>query len=132
VIAAASQLDLWYQRHPGYGNRGSRTADYLRMLSGYKVHVATASKYGFALRKIIESVACGATPITDLPWYDELPLIDSGIVRVHGDITVEELAQVIDRAEEDWCTVDRRALAACARVRYDYRAEGARLDALLD
>src|SRR5262249_40475514 len=64
----AGRLGLDMIQHPGYGNQGSDTPRYLTRLAGYKVHLATASRWGYALRKIIESVACGVTPITNLPF----------------------------------------------------------------
>ena len=68
--------------HPGYGNPGSQVETYVKALREYRVHLATASKYGFALRKIIESVAIGCTPVTNLPTYDVLPEIDGALKRI--------------------------------------------------
>jgi hypothetical protein len=85
VIRDALDLGVDVLRHPGYGNQGPRTPEYMRHLAGYKVHVATASMYGFALRKIIESVAMGCTVVTDLPAYDVLPEIDGALVQGPAD-----------------------------------------------
>lgn len=113
--------------HPGYGNRGARTPDYCRTLAGYKVSIATASMYGFALRKIIEAVAVGCTVITDLPALDVLPEIDGALVRVKPTIGTAEIAGVIAEAVTAWDPLERAAWAARARAFYDYRAIGRRL-----
>jgi hypothetical protein len=93
--------------------------------------VATASRYGFALRKIVESVAMGATPITDLPAYDVLPEIDQALVRISPVATLAELKEAIDTAERAW-NLDRALyFAESARHFYDYRKIGKRLDRLI-
>lgn len=113
--------------HPGYSNKGARTPAYCRLLGGYKVSIATASMYGFALRKIIEGVAVGCTVITDLPAYDVLPAIDGALVRVPATINPPELASVIAAAVLSWDPLERALWAARARLFYDYRALGRRL-----
>jgi hypothetical protein len=113
--------------HPGYGNRGCCTDAYLALLNGYRVHVATASRYGFALRKIIESVAMGCIPVTDLPHYDQLPVIDEALVRVPPNCSIGTLKAAIDLAESIWSPGRAEALAKKAREYYDWRAMGNRL-----
>jgi hypothetical protein len=117
--------------HPGYGNRGARTPAYCRTIAGYKVAIATASMYGFALRKIIEAVAVGCTVITDLPAADVLPEIDGALVRVKPTIGSPELAGVIVDAVQAWDPLTSAAWAARARAFYDYRAIGRRLSTAL-
>jgi hypothetical protein len=131
VFEGAAALGIDGQGHPGYGNKGCDTARYLRQLAGYKVHVATASRFGFALRKIIESVALGCTPVTDLPAFDVLPEIDEVLVRVPSRISIDDLRGVIDEAERSWDLERALALSAKACAYYDYRVMGARLDAAL-
>lgn len=131
VIRDAKQLGIAVLKHPGYGNRGSQTKAYLRTLAGYRVHVATASAYGFALRKIIESVAMGCTVVTDLPAYDVLPHIDGALVRVRPEIGTAELKTVVDVAIGDWDYAERTAWANRARAFYDHVAIGQRLDRVL-
>lgn len=131
AVRDAQMLGLDVLRHPGYGNLGARTSAYLRHLAGYKVHVATASMYGFALRKIIESVAVGCTVVTDLPAYDVLPEIDGALVRVKPTINPDELQRVIRDATAAWRLDERLAWAEKARAFYDYRAIGAYLDRAL-
>ena len=131
VVANARRLGLAVLKHPGYGNKGSAVRTYLEQLACYKVHVATASAYGFALRKIIESVAMGCTVVTDLPAYDVLPEIDGALIRVSRDLPAEHLRQVIADAASQWHSDERMAWAMKARAFYDYRAMGARLAARL-
>lgn len=136
------RLFQWIKKHPnrglrafghvGYGNRGCHTPAYLRLLAGYRVHVATASQYGFALRKIIESVAVGATPITNLPAYDVLPEIDGALVRVGADASVAEILEAVARADTAWDLDERLAWAKRAWVWYDWRAVGVRLSVAFD
>jgi len=120
-------LGLDVLRHPGYGNRGAVTPAYCRELARYRVSVATASMYGFALRKIIEAVAVGCTVITDLPAYDVLPEIDAALIRVPSTINPPDFAAVIRAAVEAWDPITAAAWAAKARSFYDYRAIGRRL-----
>lgn len=128
VVRDARQLGVAVFKHPGYGNKGSRVRDYLEQLANFKVHVATASAYGFALRKIIESVAMGCTVVTDLPAYDVLPEIDEVLIRVSPTVTTPELRDVIAQALRDWTLEDRMRWAARARAFYDYQAMGVRLN----
>ena len=132
VFTHAIQLGVHVLKHPGYGNRGARTPGYLETLGRYRVHVATASEYGFALRKIIESVAMGCTPVTDLPASDVLPGIDAALVRVRPTIGVAELRDVINAARADWRLEERQHYATIARQEFDYRALGFRLDAAIE
>jgi hypothetical protein len=127
VVREARALGVTVLKHPGYGNKGSRVRDYLQQLAGFKVHVATASAYGFALRKIIESVAMGCTVVTDLPAYDVLPEIDGALVRVDPDIPIGRLRTVIAQTVQAWSFDERMAWAARARAFYDSEAMGARL-----
>lgn len=113
--------------HPGYGNIGHRSSQYLETLSKYRVHVATASEYGFALRKIIESVAVGCTPVTNLPEYDRLPEIDEALIRISNDPTVGEIKAAVDRGVNEW-DLDRAVhFARKAWDFYDWRIRGAAL-----
>jgi hypothetical protein len=118
--------------HPGYHNRGAHTPEYLRLLAGYRVHVATASRYGFALRKIIESVAVCATPVTNLPAFDVLPEIDGALVRVSDDASLDDVAAVIAAADGAWDLEERLAWAEKAWRFYDWRGAGLRLAAALE
>jgi hypothetical protein len=115
-------------RHPGYQNdRGPATPYYLRFLNHHKVSFATASSYGFALRKIIEGVACGCTVVTDLPSFDVLPEIDRALIRIKPTISDLELTLVLQEAAETWEEEGRRKWAEKAIAYYDYRVAGCRL-----
>jgi hypothetical protein len=131
IIRDAALLGVDVLPHPGYGNRGPATPQYLRTLAGYQVSIATASQYGFALRKIIEGVACGCTVITDLPAYDVLPEINAALVRVSPTITTRELQRVVREATANWVLEERRYWAQRAQDFYDHIAIGARLDQAL-
>lgn len=127
VADNAALVGVHHQKHPGYGNIGSQSNGYLSTLSNFKVHVATASQYGFSLRKIIESVAVGCTPVTNLPLYDQLPEIDEALVRIPKDPSLGEIKEAIDRAEAEW-TLDRAMhFAQKAWNFYDWRVRGAAL-----
>lgn len=125
----AAELGLDTRKHPGYGNAGTDTPRYLEALSGYKVHLATASQWGCAFRKIIESVCCGCTVITNLPESDRLPVIDDALVRISSAIDLPELRDVIADTVAKWKAKDRIELAVEALSFYDYRAAGRRLAA---
>jgi hypothetical protein len=126
VFAAAHEIGVDWMRHPGYGNQGTQTPEYLKILSQYKVHVATASRYHFALRKIIESVACGCTPITNLPAWDKLPAIDGALSRISDDASVEEIRVAVDAAEKAWDPAAAKFWAAKALNYYDWHSAGQR------
>lgn len=118
---------LIWLRHPGYGAGGCDTPSYLSVISNFKVHLATSSAYGFSLRKIIESVACGCTPVTDLPKYDVLPEIDRALVRVKPTISDADLKTVMKEAVLNWDEGGRRLWAQKAKDYYNYQAVGQRL-----
>ena len=117
----AMKLGLEMMAHPGYHDKHCHTASYVRKLANYKYHVATASIYKFSLRKIIESVAVGTIPITNLPVSDNLPFIDSALVRIDESQTLLELARAL---QTPWVSDERRGLAELCWRHYDYRAMG--------
>lgn len=136
----ASLLGLDVVKHPGYGNAGQDTPNYLRRLLGYKVHLATSSRWGCAFRKIIESVACGLTPVTNLPAADILPEIDGALVRIPSALAAQfqenkrppqsallELKEIIRYAVARWNLDERMVYAQRALHYYDWKEAGARL-----
>lgn len=128
VAQQAERFKMAWLRHPGYQNdRGPATPHYLRFLNHYKVSFATASSYGFALRKIIEGVACGCTVVTDLPAFDVLPEIDRALIRVKPTISDTDLQLVFEEAVESWHEDGRRKWAEKALAYYDYKMAGIRL-----
>lgn len=128
VVRNAEMLGLDVQPHPGWNNHGCRVPEYLDLLTHYKVHVATATRYGHALRKIIESVCCGCTVVTNLPWYDELPIIDDWLVRVPEEAGVKEVLDAVNKAETAWRKDIALVRAAAASEYYDFKADAARLN----
>lgn len=118
-------------RHPGYNNAGWKTPSYIETIARYKVSIATASSFGFALRKIIEAVAVGAVPVTDLPEWDCLPEIDGALVRVPSDITTPELRNIVNEHIAKWNFDERFQWAKRAWRFYDWQAIGNRLDSMI-
>lgn len=113
--------------HPGYHAGGSCTADYLQTLSRFKVSICTASRFGYALRKIIESTAAGCVVVTDLPTKDQLPEIESNLVRVPPDISIPALSELLGWLLDKYDPDRQEALAKAACDWYDYRVEGRRI-----
>jgi hypothetical protein len=128
-IAASVQLlpDVEVMRHPGYGRDGCKTGEYLRRLNLYKVAICTASKYGFALRKIIEASACGCRVITDLPADEVLPCLDENLIRVRPDVGIDELGSIINYACRTYDDEFQQEVADAAKYFYDYRRQGRQL-----
>ena len=118
--------------HPGYHSSGSHTPAYLKELSKYKVAICTASKFGYALRKIIEAACCGCRVITDLPVDEVMPGIDEHLVRVHPEIPLPELSKLIQKLCEEWDPYTQEHRAKEAASYYDYRVEGVRLAAEIE
>lgn len=113
--------------HPGYHRDGCHTPAYLQTLAQYRVSICTASVYGYALRKIVESVACGCVVVTNLPTDDPLPEIDAALVRVPTDAPAHAVADLVRQECARYDPERARHFASMALARYDYRAEGARL-----
>lgn len=122
--------DLLY--HPGYHRNGSATPDFLKTLSRYRVSICTASKYGYTLRKLTESTACGCVVITDLPVDDPLPEIDGNLIRVPSSISAEELAPIIQEAIDRYDPVRQEHFANKALRRYNHLYETGRLAAEIE
>lgn len=114
-------------RHPGYHRRGCNTPEYLNTLCKYKVSICTSSKYGYLLRKIIESVACGCVVITDLPEDEVVPEIDGQLVRVRPDTSTQEIASLVAFSINTYDHETQARLALKAINRFDYRIECRRL-----
>lgn len=109
--------------HPGYHNKGSNTPSFLQLLSKYKVAICTCSMYGYALRKIIESVACGCVVITNLPSDEYLPDIDNALVRIPSDISIDDLSKIVLTQIREYDKEKQRHYAELCKVRYDFRFE---------
>lgn len=117
--------------HPGYNALGSHTPQFLRDLAKFKVSICTSSIYGYALRKIIESVACGCAVVTDLPVDDVLPEIDEALVRISPDTRPQDVFQLCRELEHSYDADYREHFARKAIEFYDWRASGCRqIDAI--
>ncbi|GIW60106.1 MAG: hypothetical protein KatS3mg087_1172 [Patescibacteria group bacterium] len=113
--------------HPGYGNTHCYTASFLQLLSRYKVSICTASKYGYLLRKIIESTAAGCVVISDLPADDIVPEIDSNIYRVSPDTSTKEILELALALCNDYDYDKQNYFACLCKHRFNYKMEGTRL-----
>lgn len=113
--------------HPGYGRDRCHTPNYIDCLSRYRVAVCTSSRYGYALRKIIEATAAGCVVVTDLPTDEVLPEIDGNLVRVADDINPRELDDMIGDHAARWDTERQREYSRRAVQYYGYPAVGRRL-----
>lgn len=129
LVAGLSRMTMQvtHLKHPGYHRNGCVTPLYLKMLSEYRVAICTSSIYGYALRKIIEATACGCRVITDLPSDEFLPVIDSNLMRVRTDASVEEVRAYVESAIVNYDADCQHDLAEKAKDWYDYRAMGIRL-----
>jgi len=129
ITQEAEYFGVDTMRHPGYSNNRCHTYDYLETISQYKVSVVTCSSYNFALRKIIEAVAVGAVPITNLPGFDALPGIDGALVRFNNKTKKRELKELIEYHVENYEEASRMEWAQICKKHYDYRYIGKKLDA---
>lgn len=127
----AKALGLDVMPHPGYRNTERHTPRYLAAIAGYKVHVCTTSRVRVALRKIVESVAVGCIPVTDLPAEEAVPGIDGALVRVPGGASIAEWGEAIRRAADSWDPDVALKHAAEAWAQHDWRVAGERLDRAL-
>lgn len=124
AFSRARRIGLATWQHPGYRDRQCHSQEYLKMLSGYKVHLATASIYGFALHKIIESVAVGCVAVTNLPDFDVLPEIDDALIRISNNQTPESLRLLIEGTVEMYNAEERKQWALRCLDFYDWRVRG--------
>ena len=116
-----------YLSHPGYHRHGSQTPGFLKDLTNYKVAICTASRYGYALRKIIEATAAGCIVVTNLPEDEILPKIDGNLVRVDSSISLQSLNDVLRSLCNDYIPEEQEYYALRAQEYYDFRVAGERL-----
>jgi hypothetical protein len=129
VRAAQHLYNTTVLPHPGYHRAGCATPGYLQTLAKYRVAICTASRYGYALRKLIEATAAGCVVVTDLPVDDQMAEIDPNLVRVHPDIDLNGLNKLLRRLHDDYDPARQQHYAERAAAWYDYRAVGRRLAA---
>jgi hypothetical protein len=120
-------VDHW--PHPGYGRNRCYTPNYLRELSGYKVAICTSSRFGYAVRKIIEATAAGCIVVTDLPSDEVLPEIDGNLVRIDSDSSPGTIDRLVGDLCESWDADRQQEWADRAKRFYDYRELGWKLAA---
>lgn len=111
-------------RHPGYHQRGCQTPTFLQELSRYKVAICTSSRYGYALRKIIEATACGCVVVTNLPWDDKLPFIDKNLVRISSSTPTDVVHDIVGSLIRTYNPERQQQYAKEACSMYDYRCMG--------
>lgn len=116
-----------WMKHPGYGCGVCHTPKYLETLSKFKVVICTCSRYGYALRRLIEATACGCMVITDLPVEDKLPLIDGNFHRIPHTATTLVVKRAIDRCLSTYNPDIQHYYAKSAMDYYDYKVAGIRL-----
>lgn len=114
-------------RHPGYRRLSCATPEYLQTLSRYKVSICTSSVYGYLLRKVIESTACGCIVVTDLPTDERLPEIDGNLVRVHPNISVDDMTELLALKLNTYDPALQESYSRLAMAYYDYRVMGVKL-----
>jgi hypothetical protein len=115
-----TKLGMTWLNHPGYHRKGCCTPDYMQFLSNFKVAVCTSSRYGYALRKIIEATAAGCQVVTDLPTDEVLPEIDGNLIRVHPDINMNLLRCTLEEAVANYDLERQHDFAFKAQFRYNY------------
>ena len=110
--------------HPGYGMKGAMTPQYLDELTKYKVSICTCSKYQFALRKIMEAVSCGCICLTNLPQWDELPVIDKYLVRFSMGDNSKDIIKLAEEYIDKWYDKNYVDIARECMEYYDYNNIG--------
>lgn len=109
-----------YLPHPGYHRDGCATPNFLKLLTKYKVSICTASKYGYALRKIIESTACGCIVISNLPKDEVIPEIDNNIIRISSNISIKEISELVRYHINNYDSEKQRYLSEKAINRFNH------------
>jgi hypothetical protein len=108
--------------HPGYHRKGCNTPGFMQHLSRFKISICTCSRYGYALRKIVESTACGCAVLTDLPIDEYIPGIDENLTRVNfREMSLMEIDEVILGMEAKYSPERQKFFADRATLLYDYR-----------
>jgi hypothetical protein len=127
IVFNARRFGVDVYKHPGYNNSGCKVNTYLNTLSEYKVSIATCSAYNFALRKIIESVACSCYCLTNLPKYDVLPGIDQYLGRFYS-MENQSIKDTISKSVVSYNINSANKASELCKEFYDFKALGIRLD----
>jgi hypothetical protein len=132
LYANAQYLPVETRSFPGYAANGPDTDNYLFALTHYKVAICTASRLGYALRKLIEATACGCRVITNLPEIDVLPEIEGNLIRISSDIPLHALSKLIRHTADTYEKDKQEDFAKRAQAFYDYRRRGRELAAEIE
>lgn len=127
IMKFSKLLPMKVHKHPGYHRNGCVVPEFMKMLNTFKVSICTSSRYGYALRKLIESTACGCRIITDLPTNEVLPVIEENLIRVNVNAGANEIKRAIDDAVDTYDYDRQRELAIRSIEYYDYRTVCMRL-----
>ena len=120
-------LPISVQPHPGYNRNGCVVPEFMNLLNKFKVSICTSSMYGYTLRKLIESTACGCRVITDLPCDEILPIVEENLIRINPGDNHRTIKRTIEDAVRSYDYDKQRDLARRAIEHYDYRVVCSRL-----
>lgn len=113
--------EIDYLSHPGYHRKYCCTPSYLAILSQYRISICTSSVYHYALRKIMESTACGCRVITNLPAKYSPPGIETNLFRIPNDISIPRLRDVIMTLDRYYESDRQKELSEKCKELYDFR-----------
>lgn len=120
IVNARRPLQVVCHKHPGYHRNGSAVPEFLATLNTFKVSICTSSMYGYSLRKLIESTACGCKVITDLPSDEIMPCIEENLIRIDRRQSLVAIRKVIQNAVGDYNYEKQRKIADRAIEHYHY------------
>lgn len=128
LVRSLNQLSrVTYLPHPGYHRRGTESSQFLETLALFKVAICTSSRYGYALRKIIEATAAGCIVVTNLPEDEVLPGINGNLIRVDPQISIQQLNDLLSILYTEYDPEEQEYFSVMARETYDYRVLGTKL-----
>jgi hypothetical protein len=118
--------------HPGYGEVGCRSTEFLNTLSKDKVAICTASTRDFLLRKVVEASACGCAVVTNLSDRDRPVGIENNLIRVSPNAWFDEVARAVRIALDNWDVEKQFNIVEKVKREYDWRIQGQRLSWAID
>lgn len=127
IIRNREFLPIFVQSHPGYNRNGCVVPEFMKLLNRFKVSICTSSKYGYTLRKLIESTVCGCKVITDLPRDENLPVVEENLIRINPNDNYRTIKRTIEDAVKSYDYEKQKELAKRAIEHYDYRVVCAKL-----
>jgi len=111
---------------------GSAVPDFMKALAHHRVCIVCTSAYRWPLKKHYEATAAGCAVITNLPASEQVPVIEENLTRVPSDISLRDLTTLVCKLSREWDLERQRDLSRRTVERYDYRAEAARMAAVLE